>query len=134
MVRPERVGRRYFPTRDAGITGFSHIGLNSTDPARDERFWTQVCNARVSDWIGDIPLMRVNAIHHTIALVRSPRAGIQHINHQVQSNDDVLRSYYFLSERRVPIVLGQVVTQPPAPVFSFSRAGQDGVRIFRRRR
>ena len=106
VVRPERRGRRYFATRDAGITGFSHIGLNSTDPVRDERFWTQVCNARVSDRIGDIPLMRVNAIHHTIALVRAPAAGIQHINHQVESNDDVLRSYYFLNEKRVPIVFG----------------------------
>ena len=106
VVRPERSGRRDFASRDAGITGFSHIGLNSTDPARDERFWTQVCNARVSDRIGDIPLMRVNAIDHTIALVRALKAGIQHINHQVESSDDVLRSYYFLSERRVPIVFG----------------------------
>lgn len=105
-VRPERSGRRYFASRDAGITGFSHVGLNSTDPVRDEKFWTQVCNARVSDRIGDIPLMRVNAIHHTIALVRSPQAGIQHINHQVETSDDVLRSYYFLCERRVPIVFG----------------------------
>jgi 2,3-dihydroxy-p-cumate/2,3-dihydroxybenzoate 3,4-dioxygenase len=106
VVRPERSGRRYFASRDAGITGFSHIGLNSTDPVRDERFWTRVCNARVSDRIGDIPLMRVNAIHHTIALVRAPQAGIQHINHQVESNDDVLRSYYVLSDKRVPIVFG----------------------------
>jgi len=50
--------------------------------------------------------MRVNAIHHTIALVRAPHAGIQHVNHQVQTSDDVLRSFYFLSERRVPIVFG----------------------------
>ncbi len=35
-----------------------------------------------------------------------PGAGIQHINHQVESNDDVLRSYYFLNEKRVPIVFG----------------------------
>jgi hypothetical protein len=26
-----------------------------------EVVWTQMCNARVSDRIGDIPLMRVNA-------------------------------------------------------------------------
>ena len=106
VVRPERNGRRYVASRDAGITGFSHIGLNSIDPARDERLWTQVCNAPVCDRIGDIPLMRVNAIHHTIALVRAPLAGIQHINHQVESSDDVLRSYYFLHEKRVPIVFG----------------------------
>jgi hypothetical protein len=45
VVQPERSGRRYIASRDAGITGFSHSGLNSTDPARDERFWTLVCNA-----------------------------------------------------------------------------------------
>ncbi|UYO51498.1 VOC family protein [Rhodopseudomonas palustris] len=106
VVRPERLGRRYFPTRDAGITGFSHVGLNSTNPRRDEAFWTKVCNARVSDRIGDIALMRVNAIHHTVALAPAAGPGIQHINHQVQSNDDVLRSYYHLSEQRVPIVFG----------------------------
>jgi 2,3-dihydroxy-p-cumate/2,3-dihydroxybenzoate 3,4-dioxygenase len=106
VVRPERSGKRYFATRDAGITGFSHVGLNSTDPARDEQFWTQVCNARVSDRIGDIALMRVNAIHHTVALAPGSGPGIHHINHQVESNDDVLRSYYHLSGQRVPIVFG----------------------------
>lgn len=106
VVRPERSGKRYFATRDAGITGFSHVGLFTTDPARDERFWTQVCNARVSDRIGDIALMRVNAIHHTVALAPGRGAGIHHVNHQVQSNDDVLRSYYHLSGQRVPIVFG----------------------------
>jgi len=106
VVRPERSGRRYFATRDAGITGFSHVGLSTTDPARDEKFWTQVCNARVSDRIGDIALMRVNAIHHTIALAPGRGPGIHHVNHQVESNDDVLRSYYHLSGQRVPIVFG----------------------------
>jgi 2,3-dihydroxy-p-cumate/2,3-dihydroxybenzoate 3,4-dioxygenase len=106
VVRPERSGKRYFATRDAGITGFSHVGLFTTDPARDERFWTQVCNARVSDRIGDIALMRVNAIHHTVALAPGRGPGIHHVNHQVESNDDVLRSYYHLSGQRVPIVFG----------------------------
>ena len=106
VVRPDLSGRRYFPTRDVGITGFSHIGLNTTNPVRDEKFWTQVCNARVSDRIGDLALLRVNAIHHTLALAPATRPGIQHVNHQVATNDDVLRSYYFLSERNVPIIFG----------------------------
>jgi len=106
VVRPARSGRRYFPTRDVGITGFSHIGLYTRDPVRDEKFWTQVCNARVSDRIGDIALMRINAVHHTLALAPGNRSGIQHVNHQVASNDDVLRSYYFLSEKNVPIIFG----------------------------
>ena len=126
VVRPERSGKRYFPSRDCGITGFNHVGLNSTDPVRDEIFWTQVCNARVSDRIGDIPLMRVNAIHHTIALVRAPKAGVQHINHQVASNDDVMRSYYLLTEKRVPIVFGPGRHPTSGARFLYFK-GPDGV-------
>ena len=106
VVRPEFSGQRYHGTRDAGITGFSHIGLCSTDLARDEKFWTQVCNARVSDRIGDAPLLRIDEIHHTIALFPSKRAGVQHINHQVASADDVQRSFHFLSDRNVKMVFG----------------------------
>jgi 2,3-dihydroxy-p-cumate/2,3-dihydroxybenzoate 3,4-dioxygenase len=106
VVRPERSAWRYHGTRDAGITGFSHVGLCTTDPVRDEKFWTQVCNARVSDRIGDAPLLRINEIHHTIALFPTDRAGIQHINHQVESTDDVQRSFHFLNERKVRMVFG----------------------------
>src|SRR5271155_5547076 len=106
VVRPEQSARRYHGRRDAGITGFSHVGLCTTDPKRDEKFWTQVCNARVSDRIGEAPLLRIDEIHHTIALFPAQRPGIQHINHQVESSDDVLRSFHFLSERKVKMVFG----------------------------
>lgn len=104
--RPKHSGRRYFPSRDAGITGFSHVGLRTTDARRDEAFWTNVCNARVSDWIGEAPLLRIDEVHHKIALFPSKHAGIQHINHQVASIDDIMRSYYMLRERGVRIVFG----------------------------
>jgi 2,3-dihydroxy-p-cumate/2,3-dihydroxybenzoate 3,4-dioxygenase len=104
--RPATGSRRYHGERDAGITGFSHIGLCTTDAARDEAFWTKVCNARVSVRIGDAALLRIDAVHHTIALFPTDRAGIQHINHQVATGDDVMRSFYFLSERQVPMVFG----------------------------
>jgi len=104
--RPAHSGARYRGTRDAGITGFSHVGLCTTDAARDEAFWTKVCNARVSDRIGDAPLLRINEVHHTIAMFPTDHAGIQHINHQVDSADDIMRSFRFLSERQVRIVFG----------------------------
>jgi 2,3-dihydroxy-p-cumate/2,3-dihydroxybenzoate 3,4-dioxygenase len=126
VIRPERSGRRYFPTRDIGITGFSHVGLNTTNPVRDEKFWTQVCNARVSDRIGDVSLMRINAIHHTLALAPAAKAGIQHVNHQVVSNDDVLRSYYFLSEQKVPILFGPG-RHPTSGARFLYFAGPDGM-------
>ena len=104
--RPAVSGIRYHGTRDAGITGFSHIGLCTTDPVRDEAFWTQVCNARVSDRIGDAALLRIDEVHHSIALFPTNRAGIQHINHQVETADDIMRSLHFLKERRVNITFG----------------------------
>jgi 2,3-dihydroxy-p-cumate/2,3-dihydroxybenzoate 3,4-dioxygenase len=104
--RPAHSGVRYHGERDAGITGFSHVGLCTTDAARDEAFWTQVCNARVSDRVGDAPLLRINEVHHSIALFPTDHPGIQHINHQVESADDVMRSHRFLSERQVRIVFG----------------------------
>jgi len=104
--RPAYSGRRYHGARDAGITGFSHVGLCSSDLVRDEAFWTEVTNARVSDRIGDAPLLRIDEVHHTIALFPSPTPGIQHINHQVESGDDIMRSHQFLKDRQVRMVFG----------------------------
>jgi len=106
VLRPETTGLDYHGSRNAGITGFSHVGLCSSDLARDEHFWTSVCNARVSDRIGDAPLMRLGTIHHSIALFPFHRAGIQHINHQVGSTDDIQRSFHFVRENQVNITFG----------------------------
>ena len=106
VARPRHSGRRYAASRNAGITGFSHVGLYSKVPKRDEKFWTETCNARVSDWIGPAPLLRIDPVHHRIALFPARRHGVQHINHQVASGDDVMRSFNFLSERQVPMVFG----------------------------
>lgn len=104
--RPCHSGRRFFPARDAGIQSFSHVGLRTTDARRDEAFWTKVCSARVSDWIGEAPLLRIDQVHHKIALFPSKHPGVQHINHQVGGIDDLMRSYYFLREKGVRIVFG----------------------------
>ena len=105
-AQPFCSGNRYFPSRDAGITGFSHIGLRTTDAARDEAFWTRVLSARVSDRIGAAPLLRIDQVHHKIALFPSTFPGIQHVNHQVAEVDDIMRSAYFLKDHGVRIVFG----------------------------
>ena len=106
VAKPWHSGRHYAPSRPAGITGFSHIGLYTQSAARDERFWTHTCNARVSDWIGDAPLLRIDAVHHKMALFPAKRSGVQHINHQVAGIDDLMRSYYLLRENGVHIRFG----------------------------
>lgn len=126
VLRPHDSARRYFPSRDAGITGFSHIGLRTTDAKRDEAFWTGILNARVSDWIGDAPLLRINPVHHSVALFPAAFAGVQHVNHQVASIDDVMRSYYFLRENGVRIVFGPGRHATSGAVFCYFE-GPDGM-------
>ena len=126
VVRPYHSGQRYFPSRDAGITSFSHVGLRTTDAARDEAFWTGLMGARVSDRIGAAPLLRIDEVHHKIALFPSSFAGVQHINHQVESVDDVMRAYYFLREHGVKIVFGPGRHPTSSAIFLYFE-GPDGM-------
>ena len=105
-VRPYKATRRYFPTRDAGISEFSHVGLRTTDARRDEKFWATHFNIHANDWIGDAGLLSFDEVHHRIALFPADRPGIQHINFQVDSIDDLMRSYYFMTSQQVRIVFG----------------------------
>jgi len=126
VARPWHSGRRYVASRDAGITGFSHVGLYTMAPKRDEAFWTEVCNARVSDWIGAAPLLRIDPVHHRIALFPAKRHGVQHINHQVESIDDVMRAYYFLRDRGIAIRFGPGRHPTSGAVFLYFE-GPDGM-------
>ena len=126
VVRPQHSGRRHFPSRDAGITGFSHIGLCSTDAPRDEAFWCGMLGARVSDRIGDAALLRIDPVHHKVALFPTTRCGIQHVNHQVASIDDVMRAWYLLREKGVKIVFGPGRHPTSGAVFLYFE-GPDGL-------
>ena len=47
--------------------------------------------------------MSFDEVHHRIALFPTNHAGIQHINFQAESIDDIMRSHYFLAKREVRI-------------------------------
>lgn len=126
LSRPHDSSRRYFPSRDAGVTGFGHVGLCTTDPVRDQEFWLRHFNTMVSDWIGPSPLMRVNPRHHQMALFPSTKRGIQHVNFQVEEFDDVMRSYYFLKEQGVKIVFGPGRHATSGGIFVYFE-GPDGM-------
>jgi len=126
VVRPFKATRRYFPTRDAGIVEFSHVGLRTTDAPRDEAFWTRHFNIRANDWIGDAALLSFDAVHHRIALFPADRPGIQHVNFQVASIDDIMRSYNFLTSRQVRIVFGPGRHATSGAMFLYFD-GPDGV-------
>lgn len=125
-VGPRPKGDERTSVRERGITGFSHIGLRSNDPARDEKFWTGNLSARVSDRIGTSPLLRIDEVHHRIALFPSTYAGVQHVNHQVASIDDVMRAWYRLRAANVRIVFGPGRHPTSGAVFLYFE-GHDGM-------
>jgi 2,3-dihydroxy-p-cumate/2,3-dihydroxybenzoate 3,4-dioxygenase len=85
-----------------------------------------VLDARVSDWIGPAPLLRINPVHHSMALFPATFAGVQHVNHQVESIDDVLRAYYFLRDRGIRIRFGPGRHATSGAVFCYFE-GPDGM-------
>ncbi len=71
------------------------------------RFWSTRFNARVSDWIGDAAcLMRIDPVHHKLAVFRGERPGLCHMNFQVAAVDDVFRNWHFLLDQGVQIEMG----------------------------
>jgi 2,3-dihydroxy-p-cumate/2,3-dihydroxybenzoate 3,4-dioxygenase len=93
--------------RPAGITEFGHLCLDAPDVREAYRFWSSLFNIRVSDWIGDIAcLMRIDPVHHKLAVFKGSEPGLCHMNFQVASIDDVMRNWRFLQEQGVEIEAG----------------------------
>lgn len=94
-------------TRPAGITEFGHLCLDAPDVREAYRFWNSHFNARVSDWIGDAAcLIRIDPVHHKLAVFRGDGPGLCHMNFQVATLDDVFRNWHFLRAEGVEIEMG----------------------------
>jgi 2,3-dihydroxy-p-cumate/2,3-dihydroxybenzoate 3,4-dioxygenase len=107
VSQQETVTRPVALTRPAGITEFGHFCLDAPDVHEAYRFWSTHFNARVSDWIGDAAcLLRIDPVHHKLAVFRGDEPGLCHINFQVASIDDVFRNWHFLIEHGVEIEMG----------------------------
>jgi 2,3-dihydroxybiphenyl 1,2-dioxygenase len=101
-------------TRDLNIVGLGHVLLTVMDTQRSHDFYTEVLGFRLSDWvhINDairLCFLRCNARHHSIAFApcmpgKSPR--LQHVMLEVETLDDVMRSYHFLRASKAPIGMG----------------------------
>jgi 2,3-dihydroxy-p-cumate/2,3-dihydroxybenzoate 3,4-dioxygenase len=105
VVRPTRSGRRYFPTRDAGIVALHGVGLRTIDHARDLAFW-RALGAEVSDWVGDIAYLRIDGLHHRVALYPSKRSGLLYVAFEVEALDQIMQNSYFMQENQIRIVQG----------------------------
>jgi 2,3-dihydroxy-p-cumate/2,3-dihydroxybenzoate 3,4-dioxygenase len=101
-------------TRDLSVLRLGHVLLTVKDTQRSHDFYTGVLGFRLSDWVfveDNIRLcfLRCNARHHSMAFApcmpgKSPR--LQHVMLEVESLDDVMRSYHFLRTHKAPIGMG----------------------------
>ena len=101
-------------TRDIKVLGLGHVLLTVKDTQRSHDFYTSVLGFRLSDWVlidENIRLcfLRCNARHHSVAFApcqpgKSPR--LQHVMLEVESLDDVMRSYHYLRLHKAPIGMG----------------------------
>jgi 2,3-dihydroxy-p-cumate/2,3-dihydroxybenzoate 3,4-dioxygenase len=118
--RPVRFGRA------AGITEFGHIGVEAPDVAEMHRFWTRHFNMKVSDWIGQTAcLMRFDPVHHKFAVFHED-TGLAHINFQVASIDDIMRSWHFLQDNGVEIEMGPGRHPQSTAIFLYFK-GPEGI-------
>ena len=107
VSQQETVGRPVAFSRAAGITEFGHLCLDAPDVHEAYRFWSTRFNARVSDWIGDAAcLMRIDPVHHKLAIFRGDEPGLCHMNFQVATIDDLFRNWHFLNDQHVEIEMG----------------------------
>ena len=107
VCQQETITRPVEFTRHAGITEFGHLCLDAPDVHEAYRFWSTRFNARVSDWIGDKAcLMRIDPVHHKLAVFQADGPGLCHMNFQVETIDDVFRNWHFLVEHGVEIEMG----------------------------
>jgi len=106
VVRPLHSGWRYFPSRDAGVTGLEAVALRSTSVAKGEVLWTKVLSGKVSDWVGDAAYIRFDTAHHRLALHPSSSSGVLAVEFGVESVDQLMQSSYFLQDQQVRIVHG----------------------------
>lgn len=106
VVRPETSGWRYFPSRDAGVSGLAAVALRTTSNGADETLWTRLFNGRVSDWVGDAAFIRFDHAHHRLALHPSNRAGVLAIEYAVEGMNQIMQAMYFLQSAQVKIVHG----------------------------
>jgi 2,3-dihydroxy-p-cumate/2,3-dihydroxybenzoate 3,4-dioxygenase len=125
ITRPMRSGRRYFPPRDAGIVQFHGVGLRTTDHVRDIAFW-RTLGAEVSDWVGEIAYLRIDGLHHRIALYPSQRNGLLYAAFEVEALDQIMQNSYFMQENQVKIIQGPGCQSASRQIFLHIE-GPDGL-------
>jgi 2,3-dihydroxy-p-cumate/2,3-dihydroxybenzoate 3,4-dioxygenase len=106
VVRPLNSGWRYFPGRDAGVSGLADVILRSTDVENDLSIWSGILNAEISDWAGDATYLRFDQAHHRVVLFPAKKPGILCVEYAVEDVNLLMRNFYVLRDLQVAVLHG----------------------------
>ncbi len=101
-------------TRELSALRTGHALVTSEDTKRAHDFYTGVLGFRLSDWVYitdeiRVCFLRVNPRHHTFGAAPCQpglKPRLQHIMVEVESLDDVMRSYHYIRAKGGPIGMG----------------------------
>lgn len=114
-------------SRPAGIMEFGHMCVDAPDVSEAYEWWSKHFNVRITDWIGaGAALTRIDEVHHKFAIFRGDQPGLCHMNFQVESIDDVMRSWHFLEREGVEIEFGPGKHPTSTAVFIYFK-GPEGL-------
>lgn len=111
----------YKPTV-AKIARLGHVVLNARDFNSIYKFMKDIMNFRVSDHIPEtFAWMRCfpNPYHHSFAISKSTKDGLQHVNFMVTDVDDVGTARNRMINNGVPIVFGPGRHFPSTSIFLY---------------
>jgi 2,3-dihydroxybiphenyl 1,2-dioxygenase len=115
---PLRMQASGFVTGDAGM---GHIAITSRQPEAIHRYYHNLFDARLSDFITEtisgmrlrIRFLRVNGRHHSVAVANTEglridpiRTKVQHLNIQAATLDDMTASYLRIKQLGFTMALG----------------------------
>lgn len=95
-----------------GSLGMGHVVLMVQDLDTVERFYREVLGFRMSDLCKrpfEACFLHINARHHSLALVKTPKQGIHHLMVETYSLDDVGQGYdlFQATPEKVGVTLGR---------------------------
>lgn len=104
--RPLTSGWPFHGARPTGITELQAIQMACRDVQADEQFWVDGIGGTVSDWAGQAAFVNIDGAHHRIALYPSEQDGVLGITFGVGDVDHVMRNWYFMQARQLPVAHG----------------------------
>lgn len=108
--------------KNHGVTPrkLGHTAFFTPDIQATVKFYTEVLDFRVSDWIGDFfVFMRCNPDHHTVNFLSGPKRGLHHIAFELNDWTHVKQACDLLSDHNLDLIWGPGRHGPGHNIYTY---------------